>query len=1271
MAYQQQQGTYQYDTQQYYAAAQTAAYPAYSSQTSSAQSAYVTPYTDQTASYTGYSTTASYAGQASVSNVNQSTAYQSTNSSYYQPSYTTGTSSATATSSTTQANTSYYSQPASQPTQSYDAYQAYYQASSAIPSADSAYQGQSYYAQTQPQTQGVANSASYSTSSGAATNTSSSSYTAYNNTYAYSTSQQQPSQTGSQNQYYDYTNYGSQTTNAAAATGTSYYDTSQYTTQKQTPSSYATVASNVDTQSQVWAGQNSAYNSSATYSQPQGQYSQPQSYGYSATSAAVPSQYSYNAGSEASSSEGSHFQANRNLSALAVPQNNQANRNARPNVNVGGYNQRDQYSNRSRQTQGYKQDANKGYTAYRSSSSGNQNSRAAPSIPSWQGHEAKKNEPFNRRGFEQRPASNNYQQTRQPQQQGRQPKFERKPPFQSSPNQSAQNTGSYPQQKNERFDRTQRSDYRGQKEEQGRFSGERRNAPDQRSSRRQGTFGQLKELQRSDVPAATFNQKRDHQGNFRGNQARESGRGSNDNLRPLNTSQAGQSKNQPIPNKSGYERNKSDPRGGGKQDQPRAHRQEKGMPPGPKQKAGPPERKPPIRNSQQSSEGGNKFPSDKKVDSGKLGMGPPNEKVRFRGPHPMVPRGPGPMSPRGRFPPPRFPGDEMPFMPRPFGPHGPFPPGERMFGPPMRGMGRFRGRPGGPRPRFPFPGLPPPWELDPPMFPGDLRPPPPYFDEFDDRFMEDEFDPGIPPHMLPPRKRRRSSGSPHRGDHMPPMGPGRRPGSPDHFMDMEGPFEFGPRGPPFRPFPPGNFHPMMPPKLPLKNAIPPFRGTKEAKAKKQKQEQQKTNKLDKSKVKEEKDFKFNCEVCDCGFPKESEFEEHNKLHEKCQVEGCGLEAIPAVLKNHVKQQHEADLPPVEWSRDEKDTKKWGEERKKKYPSAANIASKKEVEKEKERVGAVLTTKEFGKIKKKKMVSSEEEEEKVPEKQEAEEVEASRDGEDVDNKEKDEKDAEKGEEKNAEKDSETGDGKEGVKDDAEGEEVEEMWTEETTTNPEKDDAEQKTEEIQEVDGSPDEDNDGEAGTKTEADEVVKEVIYQPVKKEVIKRFKRDKSSKREPWRTSKPVQKIISKGGRHRRATLLEMLLAPEVRHERNMILQCVRHTVNKNFFEPKMEPVVEEKKDKQGKDDVKLEDIGKKRKLDTDEKEVLGGKEESGEVEDAKQSGKDATREEKDEDAERTAAEPVDEGGEKVEKEEKEESENYEAVKEESSKDDKSPDTVE
>lgn len=57
----------------------------------------------------------------------------------------------------------------------------------------------------------------------------------------------------------------------------------------------------------------------------------------------------------------------------------------------------------------------------------------------------------------------------------------------------------------------------------------------------------------------------------------------------------------------------------------------------------------------------------------------------------------------------------------------------------------------------------------------------------------------------------------------------------------------------------------------------------------------------------------------------------------------------------------------------------------------------------------------------------------------------------------------------------------------------------------------------------------------------------------RKFQRRKSK-------SKIDAKGDSKSVRVRKSTLLEKLLAPEIRHERNVILQCLRYIVKKNFF---------------------------------------------------------------------------------------------------------------
>ncbi|KAJ7333165.1 nuclear fragile X mental retardation protein interacting protein 1 [Desmophyllum pertusum] len=56
------------------------------------------------------------------------------------------------------------------------------------------------------------------------------------------------------------------------------------------------------------------------------------------------------------------------------------------------------------------------------------------------------------------------------------------------------------------------------------------------------------------------------------------------------------------------------------------------------------------------------------------------------------------------------------------------------------------------------------------------------------------------------------------------------------------------------------------------------------------------------------------------------------------------------------------------------------------------------------------------------------------------------------------------------------------------------------------------------------------------------------------------SKRPRRRSRKNTSKANSKSMGIQKSTLLEKLLAPEVRHERNAILQCLRHIVKRNFF---------------------------------------------------------------------------------------------------------------
>ncbi|PIK51492.1 putative nuclear fragile X mental retardation-interacting protein 1 [Apostichopus japonicus] len=446
-----------------------------------------------------------------------------------------------------------------------------------------------------------------------------------------------------------------------------------------------------------------------------------------------------------------------------------------------------------------------------------------------------------------------------------------------------------------------------------------------------------------------------------------------------------------------------------------------------------------------------------------------------------------------------------------------------------------------------------------------------------------DLGPQSPPPMLGhPRKRRRSSGSPHRGEPRPLMAV--RPTN----VQRDGPTLFDPRGHQSQPFHPESFRDLQPPKLPNKMSIPQFLGTKsgtfgkyltEIKRKLKIEQQRSEAKID---AKKSQDVKFLCDVCQVGFMTKEEESEHRNQHKQCDVEGCRFEGISKVLEVHKQQAHQPNIPAVKWSRDTDDVKAWLEERKRNFPTNANITAKKAVEEDKERVGAVLVTKEFGKMrgKKKKIVQTTEggneetkedettEENKVKE-QEVEEGEkeamATSDEEGTSKDKTDEKgnvEMENPEQKEVEKNK--------IEGAVEKKEEENMTVDEDLT--ESDDKEVATENIS--DDKQDitdltESNDKEVATENKSGDkedisVTKEVVFQRVKKEVVRRFKSGKGSKRDAWRNSRPIKKgVPAPGGRHSKVTLLEMLLAPEMRHERNLVLQCVRHIVNNDFFEPK------------------------------------------------------------------------------------------------------------
>lgn len=109
---------------------------------------------------------------------------------------------------------------------------------------------------------------------------------------------------------------------------------------------------------------------------------------------------------------------------------------------------------------------------------------------------------------------------------------------------------------------------------------------------------------------------------------------------------------------------------------------------------------------------------------------------------------------------------------------------------------------------------------------------------------------------------------------------------------------------------------------------------------------------------------FYCDVCDRGFKTDEKYQEHINGHEKCSVEGCTYLAAPKLVQLHYRLHHSTGLAKKIWTLESKeDIEKWRNERKRNYPTAENIEKKNKIKAERKSRGEVLETKEFGKFRK--------------------------------------------------------------------------------------------------------------------------------------------------------------------------------------------------------------------------------------------------------------------------------------------------------------------
>jgi len=107
---------------------------------------------------------------------------------------------------------------------------------------------------------------------------------------------------------------------------------------------------------------------------------------------------------------------------------------------------------------------------------------------------------------------------------------------------------------------------------------------------------------------------------------------------------------------------------------------------------------------------------------------------------------------------------------------------------------------------------------------------------------------------------------------------------------------------------------------------------------------------------------WNCRNCDRDFFSEDALEAHVAEHETCGVDGCPYTAHPQLVLNHYKTQHLTGLAGKVWKvQTPEEIAKWREERKRNFPTVARVAQRKLEMRERKKRGNVLNNQYFGKI----------------------------------------------------------------------------------------------------------------------------------------------------------------------------------------------------------------------------------------------------------------------------------------------------------------------